>query len=1140
MEQITSNVTGTTRHSFFSVWDWSAFWIACLISLAVYFFTLAPTVTMEDCGELATAGAYLGVPHPPGYPIWTMMAWIFTKLFGFVTFRGQPNPAWCIALMSAFFGSLASGLTAMLICRSGSDIIQKTKGLTEIVSHSTESLFCLTGGIVGSLLFAFSPVNWSQCVIVEVYSLNAFFLVLVLVLAYMWIKNPKDHILVLLSFVFGIGLTNYMGLALLVPALAIVVLLKNVSLFRDFLVAGLAFIIILVLIKIKALPQLLHPAHFTSFIYLTLNFIVIILSYYYLPNGRTVALSIIGLEVGLTVYGYMPLASETNPPMNWGYPRTFDGFLHAVTRGQYEQISPTDPFSLLFIRQAIDYLKDVRSQYTLLVAPLAMLPFVTWELKLGSHHIRAIYLALPLFIASATLIFMEELINSTGIPVITYAYLTLLCIIAGIQFIGILTLFTTRAADFLGQLRDSQTPFSERLTILVLLLFSISVIILFEIILSLRFATVLLPLKHMQAILPGQLINILGKAAGLLLIIFLPILVIPAGRLYRGKSELRLNIDTDSQKWIVATLCSFLVMSLLFMILANPKGDIQDYFIQRVKFISSHALYSFWIGYGIIFGLTIMTSFARGNNIVKWSGIAISALLPLIPIEENARNREQIRIVGGAEQNGHDFGWQFGNYQLRGADAINEELNPNEEPLPNPSYPPEMGTNAVFFGGTDPGRFVPTYMIYSARVRKDVYLITQNALADGTYMNVMRDLYGDRIWIPSLDDNSNAFKRYVDDVQSGRRPPNADIKIAPDGHVKISGSMGVMEINGVLAQMIFEHNNYKHDFYVEESYPLRWMYSFMEPHGLIMKINRNTLPRISDERTHDDSDFWDWYTRRLSANKLFIRDIVARKSFAKLRCAIAGLYIFCNERRAQDAERAFNDARILYPIWPEGVFRLAELYMTEGRFTDARRLVSTFSRQDPGNNSGDIFLNQLNRVENLNRKIRNIENLTRTMKLTAEDAFELSDSYSQLGQVDRAISVINNILAATNLPAGHCLTAAKIYNRFGRVGEMNSAIAMCTNRLSTNNAQEVLIDIAGLYAQTGQFNKMAEILKYYLKTYPDDWKAWLDLATLQIEAKQTADATMSIERAARRGGAQAVKVINNNPRLNNFMRAAKP
>ena len=72
-----------------------------------------------------------------------------------------------------------------------------------------------------------------------------------------------------------------------------------------------------------------------------------------------------------------------------------------------------------------------------------------------------------------------------------------------------------------------------------------------------------------------------------------------------------------------------------------------------------------------------------------------------------------------------------------------------------------MKPHSIFFGGTDPGRFVPTYMIYSANFRPDVYLITQNALADDTYMSVERDLYGDEIWIPSKEDSAESFQVYV-------------------------------------------------------------------------------------------------------------------------------------------------------------------------------------------------------------------------------------------------------------------------------------------------------------------------------------------------------------------------------------------
>ena len=61
--------------------DWTAFWFATLATFICYFWTMAPTVTLEDSGELAVAADYFGVPHPPGYPIWTLICWIFTKIF---------------------------------------------------------------------------------------------------------------------------------------------------------------------------------------------------------------------------------------------------------------------------------------------------------------------------------------------------------------------------------------------------------------------------------------------------------------------------------------------------------------------------------------------------------------------------------------------------------------------------------------------------------------------------------------------------------------------------------------------------------------------------------------------------------------------------------------------------------------------------------------------------------------------------------------------------------------------------------------------------------------------------------------------------------------------------------------------------
>ena len=67
-----------------------------------------------------------------------------------------------------------------------------------------------------------------------------------------------------------------------------------------------------------------------------------------------------------------------------------------------------------------------------------------------------------------------------------------------------------------------------------------------------------------------------------------------------------------------------------------------------------------------------------------------------------------------------------------------------------------------------------------------------------------------------------------------------------------------MEINGLLVKTIFDKNPDR-EFYIEESFPLDWMYPNLEPHGLIIKINRQPLPELSDEIVQRDHDYWTKY-----------------------------------------------------------------------------------------------------------------------------------------------------------------------------------------------------------------------------------------------------------------------------------------
>ena len=141
---------------------------------------------------------------------------------------GHPTPAWSISCFSAVAGALAAACTAMLICRSSRDFITE-----EGEEPGIPAALAFGGGVAGALTFALSPVEWSQSTIVEIYSLNALFLMWVFLLSYRWMRSPSDKTLFFTAFVFGLGLTNYQVLLFAIVPLAIIIAMRDIGLFRD-------------------------------------------------------------------------------------------------------------------------------------------------------------------------------------------------------------------------------------------------------------------------------------------------------------------------------------------------------------------------------------------------------------------------------------------------------------------------------------------------------------------------------------------------------------------------------------------------------------------------------------------------------------------------------------------------------------------------------------------------------------------------------------------------------------------------------------------------------------------------------------------------------------------------------------------
>ena len=183
------------------------------VTLLVYVLTLSPSVTLEDSGELITGAADFGVPHPPGYPLWTMSGFLFSHLVPF------GNAAWRVNLESAVFGAAANAVLTLLVCHSGRWLAQRWAP-AEVQPLARRWMFYI--GMFAGCVIGFSDVMWSQGVIAEVYTLNGLFVNLVLLFFYFWMLEPrKTHRLVLAVFVFALGLTNHHTLIQMIPAMLI-------------------------------------------------------------------------------------------------------------------------------------------------------------------------------------------------------------------------------------------------------------------------------------------------------------------------------------------------------------------------------------------------------------------------------------------------------------------------------------------------------------------------------------------------------------------------------------------------------------------------------------------------------------------------------------------------------------------------------------------------------------------------------------------------------------------------------------------------------------------------------------------------------------------------------------------------------
>lgn len=241
----------------------------------VYLLTVSHSLYFTDSGELAAVSSTLGIAHPTGYPLYTIISYSWLQL---------PLPLSNIQklnILSSIFSSLSAVLFYFIIILIANNI------LTKEIKNKT--VFLLTAALL-SISFGFTSIVWEQATTNEVYALHFLLVNLFIYILLYAFHSENFKFYILASFILGLSFANHLTTILLLPV-AIFVFLKKFEKGFDFSIN-----------RFKQLIFLLIP-----------------------------------FSIALSLYLYLPIRASQQPLFNWGYvARSLDKFIYHISGKQYQ------------------------------------------------------------------------------------------------------------------------------------------------------------------------------------------------------------------------------------------------------------------------------------------------------------------------------------------------------------------------------------------------------------------------------------------------------------------------------------------------------------------------------------------------------------------------------------------------------------------------------------------------------------------------------------------------------------------------------------------------------------------------------------------------------------------------------------
>jgi len=347
------------------------------ITLTVYTCTMTPTVPFWDSGEFIAASATLGVPHPPGTPLYVLLGRVFA-MFPIADVARRVN--WMSALMS----SITILFTYLITCKIARRVIPEDEdGGGRAIPY--------VAAVTAAFLAAFATTFWDNAIEAEVYAGACALMTFAVWLVLRWYERlgegTEDGLLLVITYLVGLGVGIHLGVAIAAWAVVIFVFYVRPEYLRRWDYVGWALVTLSLGLGIQfpLTPEATNL--FTEFVYSAFVVAPVVLGVSvvrWMMTGKAPRLAMwsSGLfMLGVSVHLYLLIRANLDPAINEGMPKDWTSLWKLLIRDQYKPDSP------LHRRAPWDY-----QVYTM------WLRYMGWNFTLGLSTLTSL---LPLGLAGA-------------------------------------------------------------------------------------------------------------------------------------------------------------------------------------------------------------------------------------------------------------------------------------------------------------------------------------------------------------------------------------------------------------------------------------------------------------------------------------------------------------------------------------------------------------------------------------------------------------------------------------------------------------------------------------------------------------------------------------------------------------------